>query len=154
MAAFHSTKNNINASYEEIYDTDNKCKFVKCYFEDISKKGQDVIKPWLNNIVFIHEDYAWIHHMQLGKREIVHDRYFWGDKDEFVITEHMWSLYFIIKEDGVYKYHKFYREVFENRGDNDEEIYYVEVGLSEQEKARMPKYVREYIHTFEEVEVE
>lgn len=47
-----------------------------------------------------------------------------GDCDKYGPVEHMWSLYIILKQNDTISHHKFYREVFENHGDENENIEY------------------------------
>lgn len=75
-----------------------------------------------------------------GECVFVHENYSWGDCDEYGPTEHMWTLYVVMKDADTYKYYKFYREVFEMHGQKNDEIDYEEEGLYEQEKIRMPVF--------------
>ena len=63
-----------------------------------------------------------------------HEKYSWGDCDEHGPTEHFWTLYIITENFKCeYTFHKFYREVYEMQGDNNNEVKYKIASLTEEE---------------------
>jgi hypothetical protein len=61
-----------------------------------------------------------------GQILYIYEKYGWGDCDDMGPTEHMWSLYIVVKNANDITYHKYYREVFEMHGDKDKDVEYDE----------------------------
>jgi len=107
---------------EQINGFDEEPEFSNMLEEHITIKAKEVKETLSGECVFVHENYSW------------------GDCDEYGPTEHMWTLYVVMKDADTYKYYKFYREVFETHGQKNEEIDYEEEELWEEEKKRMPVF--------------
>jgi hypothetical protein len=146
MSSFYANGNNINGVSEEAKEfikefSGSDSVFLNEFMEPEGFNGFDE-EPEFSNML---EGRITVKAKEVmdtlsGECVFVHENYSWGDCDEYGPTEHMWTLYVVMKDADSCKYYRFYREVFEMHGQKDEEIDYEEDGVSEQEKKRMPVF--------------